>query len=297
MKHLIYDRVVSGPRMTILCVVSGSGTNYREIVKKNPNHNYVVFTNRPECGGAAIARENGHELIVLSHIPYLREARKKYGAGNVPRNAPERIRYEQDIFNLVEDRIKKQPDLICLAGYDQWTTDWMVDRYYPRILNVHPGDTTKGYVGLHWVPSAKAILAGDEAVRSTLFIVDKGEDTGPVLVQSRPLNIVQTLKELESKGTSGLVDGLLRVSSYARLRGITTYDEFKQGAGGKLLQVMERICTGLQDALKVAGDWVIYPFAVHDLLGRGRVEVDGRAVYVDGKQLPGHGWRMDEHPA
>jgi len=62
----------------------------------------------------------------------------------------------------------------------------MVEQYYPHILNVHPGDTTKGYDGLYWIPTAKAILAGDDSIRSTLFIVDKGEDTGPVLVQSFP---------------------------------------------------------------------------------------------------------------
>jgi phosphoribosylglycinamide formyltransferase-1 len=281
--------------MTILFFVSGSGTNYREVVKKNPDHNYVVFTNRPECGGAAIAREYGHELIVLSHIPFLREARKRYGAGNVPRNAAERVKFEQEAFNLIESRIGRQPDLVCLAGYDQWNTDWMVDRYYPKILNVHPGDTTRGYAGLHWLPSAKAILAGDEAIRSTLFIVDKGEDTGPVLVQSRPLNIVRALKDLDSAGTPGFLDGLLRVSSFARMRGITTYEEFRQSAGDKLLQTMERICSRLQDALKVNGDWEIYPFAVHGLIGRGRVEVDGRTVYVDGKSLPEYGWRMDEY--
>ncbi|HEX9896280.1 MAG TPA: hypothetical protein VGA85_01285, partial [Dehalococcoidales bacterium] len=98
--------------MTIVCFVSGSGTNYREIVKRDPNHNYIVFTNRPDCGGVAIAKENGHEVMTLNHIPYLREARKKYSAGNVPRNCPERIQYEQDISRLIEDRIGKQPDLM-----------------------------------------------------------------------------------------------------------------------------------------------------------------------------------------
>ena len=96
----------------------------------------------------------------------------------VPRNCFERIQYEKEAFRLIENKLGR-PDLICLAGYDQWLTDWTVGKYYPRILNVHPGDTTKGYDGLHWIPAAKAILAGDKSLRSTLFIVDKGEDTGP----------------------------------------------------------------------------------------------------------------------
>jgi phosphoribosylglycinamide formyltransferase-1 len=292
-RKLIYDPTKSGKRMTIVCFVSGSGTNYREIVKRDPNHNYVVFTNRPDCGGVAIARENKHQVIELSHIPYLRDVRKKYGAGKVPRNCPERLQYEQDLSRFIEDRIARQPDLICLAGYDQLSTDWLVDRYYPRILNVHPGDTTKGYAGLHWIPSAKAILAGDEAIRSTLFLVDKGMDTGPVLVQSGPLHIMKTLEELEAKGTEGLLEGLRRVSSFAREHAITNYEDFAQSAGKELSTIMERICASLQDALKIAGDWKIYPFAVHDLIARGRVAVDDRTVYVDGKQMPEYGYRLD----
>ena len=106
--------------MTIVCFVSGSGTNYREIVARNANHDYIVFTNRPGCGGVAIARSNKHEVIELSHIPYLKDARKRYGSGNIPRNCPERVEYEQRLCALIESRIGGEPDLICLAGYDQW---------------------------------------------------------------------------------------------------------------------------------------------------------------------------------
>jgi phosphoribosylglycinamide formyltransferase-1 len=293
-KQLVYDPAGSGGRMTILCFVSGSGTNYREIVARNRDHRYLVFTNRPGCGGVAIARENKHEVIELSHLPYLKDAPRKYGSGKVPRNCPERIKYEQDLSRLIESKIGGDPDLICLAGYDQWLTDWMVDKYYPRILNVHPGDTTKGYDGLHWIPSAKAILAGDEVIRSTLFFVDRGEDTGPVLVQSGPLNIARTLGELEDK-TEGLLIGLTEVTSFARRHNIRTYPAFAEKAGTELLGIMGNIGSNLQEALKVAGDWKIYPFAVHDLIARGRVQVAGRTVYLDGQEMPACGYRMDEY--
>ena len=295
MRQLVYDPTKSGEVMTIVCFVSGSGTNYREIVTENRNHNHIVFTNRPDCGGVAIARENRHAVIELSHIPYLRDARKRFGSGNVPRNCPERVKYEQELCRLIEGSIGREPDLICLAGYDQWLTDWMVDKYYPRILNVHPGDTTKGYDGLHWVPSAKAILAGDEAIRSTLFFVDKGEDTGPVLVQSKPLNIAQTVNELELKGTEGLLKGLHKVTSFVTTNNIKTYIDFEEKVGEELSGMMEHVCRNLQDELKVAGDWKIYPFAVHDLIAQGRVQVAGKTVYVDGKKMPEHGYRIDEY--
>jgi len=296
MPQMIYDPVKSGQRMTIVCFVSGSGTNYWEIVARNPEHHYLVFTNRPGCRGAEIARANKHPVIELSHVPYLREARTKYGAGKVPRNCPERMQYEQDLCRLIENKLGQQPDLICLAGYDQWTSDWMIDRYYPRMLNVHPGDTTKGYDGLYWIPSAKAVLAGDKFLRSTLFIVDKGEDTGPVLMQSKPLYIAPTLSELESKGENGLKKGIHVIATFARHNRIKTYETFKEQADEELQKTMEHVCSNLQEALKVKGDWEIYPFAVHDLIARGRAAVEGRTVYIDGKRMPVWGYRLDEHP-
>ncbi len=276
--------------MTIVCFVSGSGTNYREIVRANSSHKYIVFTNRPGCSGIDIARENKHEVIELSHLPYLKDTKVRYGSGNVPRNCTERVNYEKEVSRLLESRIGREPDLICLTGYDQWLSDWMVEKYYPRILNVHPGDTTKGYDGLYWVPSAKAILAGDEAIRSTLFFVDKGEDTGPVLVQSRPLTIAQVLCESGLRG----IEGLNAVTNFTKTHGIKTYEEFQKKAGTELFEIMERICRNLQDMLKVRGDWEIYPFAVN-MIAQGRVGLEGRTVFIDGEQLTRCGYRMDEH--
>jgi folate-dependent phosphoribosylglycinamide formyltransferase PurN len=293
-KQFIYNPSLHGNRMTIVCFVSGSGTNYERIVARDPNHDYVVFTNRPGCGGAQLATKNKHPVIELSHASYLRDARKKYGPGNVPRNCPEREKYEQDIWSLIEARIHKEPDLICLAGYDQWTTDWMVNRFYPRLLNVHPGDTTKGYDGLHWVPTAKAILAGDEGIRSTLFLVDKGKDTGPVLVQSKSLNIVRALGAKESEGAKGLLADFHKVVDYAKRQAITSYERFNDLAGIEGKETIKQVCVALMGKLKIEGDWEIYPFAVHDLIAHGRVEIDDRTIFIDGRQLPEYGYRLDE---
>jgi len=292
MSELVYDPVKSGKKMTIACFVSGSGTNYREIVKNNPDHDYLVFTNRPGCGGTEIATENNHKVLELSHIPYLREARKKYGPGKVPRNVPERIQYEKDVCHLIENEIGKQPDLVCLAGFDQLNSDYMVDRYYPRVLNVHPGDTTRGYVGLHTIPFAMAILAGEDSVRSTLFFIDKNMDNGPVLVQSAPLKIAETLAGLDMKEPQRLIEGLHRVLAFAGASRITTYNEFKEKADEELQKVMNNICSNLQESLKVEGDWKIYPAAVQ-LIAAGRVKVEGRDVFLDDKKLPEYGYRLD----
>lgn len=289
MRQHVFNPVKSGTTMKIVCFISGSGTNYREIVSRDPAHKYLIFTNRPGCGGEAIAREFGHEVVQLSHLPYFEEARKKYGTGSIPRNCPERLAFEQKAIMLIEEKLGGQADLICLAGYDLWSTDWLVDRYYPRILNVHPGDTTRGYTGLHWIPAAKAIIAGEASLRSTLFFVDKGGDTGPVLVQSAPLIIEPTLSE----AGADLKWKYLKILDFIQINNIKTFAEFKLKSDAGMLQSLERICTYLQDQLKMKGDWQIYPYAVHDLIAKGRIEVDGRDIYLDGNLLPEFGFRLD----
>ena len=62
-----------------------------------------------------------------------------------------------------------------------------------------------------------------------------------------------------------------------------------------LAQRLEAISRDLQNDLKEVGDWVIYPFAVHDLLAKNRVELEDRTVSIDGKPIPEYGYRMDEH--
>jgi hypothetical protein len=89
--------------------------------------------------------------------------------------------------------------------------------------------------------------------------------------------------------------GLKRISDFVTLHNIKTYDDFRSKADEELQKAMGNICIRLQDALKVKGDWEIYPFAVHDLIAQGRVAVDGRAVFIDSKQMPSWGYRLDEN--
>lgn len=290
----VFKTQTRGQIMKVVCFISGSGTNYREIVKSNPGLDYLVFTNRPGCSGLEIARRNGHPYIELSHVPYLREVRKRYGPGKVPRNCPERLAFEKEAVRLIEVKLGKKPDLVCLAGYDQVNTDWFVERYCPGILNVHPGDTTRGYDGLHAIPAAKAIIAGEKELRSTLFFVDKGVDTGPVLAQSVALSIAGTLKLLDETGTQDLQKAFSVIMQYIVENHISNYTEFIDQASDSLKNKMDTVCSALQDELKVRGDWKIFPFGVK-LISQGKVMVDGRRVFVEGKELPVYGIRMDEN--
>jgi folate-dependent phosphoribosylglycinamide formyltransferase PurN len=267
--------------MKYACGVSGSGSNYEKIYERNPQGEHLVFSNAPHCAGVAKARNNGAPVALLDSTRYFHEM---WGLEKIPRNGVERDSYDMAIMTLVEQGLGERPGLVCLAGYDLWIGAWMVGRYYPTILNVHPGDSK--YPGLGWRPTAKAILAGEESVRSTVFFVDESDDGGPVLIQSASLPL------------SRWDDQLREIRKFAESMDVRSLSRFREAAereGKSLYRWLEEISTRIQDVLKVEGDWRIYPFAVHELIAKGRVSLDGRAVYVDGVKMPDNGWQVDEY--
>lgn len=279
--QLIFDP--SSIPMVYACGVSGSGTNYEKIYERDPGKRHIVFSNVPDCAGIDKARKNNVPVVSLDSSKYFREM---WGVERVPRYGIERNSYDRAMMTLVEQTLRQKADLICLAGYDLWIGDWMAERYFPHILNVHPGDA-KNYVGLGWRPSAKAILAGETSVRSTVFFVDASNDGGPVLIQSASVPLSRWDKELRD------------LRRFAEKVGAMTLDRFQSAAKNEgrndLYQALEVVSSSIQGVLRDEGDWKIYPFAVHDLIGRGRVALDGRTVYIDGVQMSEEGWQVDTY--
>ncbi len=277
---LVYDP--SFAAMRYACGVSGSGSNYERIYEWNPDRDHVVFGNALGCTGIAKAKNNGAPTLVLDSEVYFHDM---WRLEKVPRHGVERDSYDRAIMTLVEQTLNGQPDLICLAGYNLWVGSWMVGRYYPRILNVHPGDARK-YAGLGWIPIAKAILAQEESVKSTVFFVDESDDGGPVLIQSASLPLSRWDSELRD---------VRRFSDRRDARTLKSFREAAREEGSDLYQALQEISGGVQEVLKVEGDWKIYPFAVHELIGKGRVAVEGRTVYIDGVEMPEEGWQVDRY--
>lgn len=278
---LVFDPA-SSTAMRYACGVSGSGTNYEKIYERAPDRYHIVFSNAPGCAGIGKAKTRGAPVVELDSKRYFSEM---WGLEKVPRHGIERNSYEMALMTLVEQALNGQPDLICLAGYDLWVGDWMVSRYYPRILNVHPGDARK-YTGLGWIPIAKAILAEESSVKSTVFLVDQSDDGGPILIQSASLPLSRWNDELRD------------VRRFAERTDARTPGAFKEAAHRErsvFYRSLEEVSARIQETLKVEGDWRIYPFAVHELIAKGRVAIDGRAVYIDGVKMPEEGWQVDQY--
>lgn len=293
MRSLIYDPSTHSP-MNVAVFLSGSGTNFEALYNEqkrleslgSPRYGRIsfIFTDIPECRGANTARR----LDIPTKVIDVKLFNQELGVNEIlSTDSPARVGFDALSIYLMEQVL--QPDLICLAGYERWLSPYFVERYRNRILNVHSGDTSKGYIGLGEKAVADAILAGEETTRSTIFFVDESKDMGSVLVQSHPIPVF----------TQDNKDDLEQALKYVSNNRLTNVREFQRASkedeeANRWLQTLLKLSKEVQGRMKEKGDWPSYKFAVHHLIAQGRVAIDGRTTFVDGVKLPPYGFRLDE---
>jgi phosphoribosylglycinamide formyltransferase-1 len=72
------------------------------------------------------------------------------------------------------------PDLVVLAGFMKLTGPAFLARFGGRTLNTHPA-LSPAFPGMHGPRDALAY--GVKVTGATLFVVDEGVDTGPIVAQ------------------------------------------------------------------------------------------------------------------
>jgi phosphoribosylglycinamide formyltransferase-1 len=74
-----------------------------------------------------------------------------------------------------------EPDLIILAGFMKLVGGCFLDRFGGRLINTHPA-LLPSFPGMHAVRDALGY--GVKLTGCTVFLVDAGTDTGPVIAQA-----------------------------------------------------------------------------------------------------------------
>lgn len=74
-----------------------------------------------------------------------------------------------------------EPDLVVLAGFMKLVSDDFLTRFENRIVNTHPA-LCPSFPGMDG--PAEALAYGVKVTGATLFIVDGGVDTGPIIAQT-----------------------------------------------------------------------------------------------------------------
>ena len=157
--------------LRVAVMVSGGGTNLQAIID-------AVDSGR-------ITNTELVAVISNNKNAYALERAKKAGIRDIvvsPKDYESREAFNQALIETV-DALKV--DLIVLAGYLVVIPPEMIDRYENRIINIHPSLMPSfcgtGFYGLK-VHEA-ALQRGVKVVGATVHFVDKGTDTGPIILQ------------------------------------------------------------------------------------------------------------------
>ena len=146
----------------IAVLVSGSGTNLQALLDDpvvRP-HITLVLSDRPDVFSLDRARDAGVESAVIE-----------------PDAFPDRSDFDLAVLALLEDR---RIDTLVSAGYMRLLGKPVLDVYGGRWLNVHPA-LLPSFPGMHGVRDALAY--GVKVTGVSVFLVDEGVDTGPIVAQ------------------------------------------------------------------------------------------------------------------
>ncbi|MGI0044266.1 MAG: phosphoribosylglycinamide formyltransferase [Nitrososphaeraceae archaeon] len=176
--------------MKLAILISGRGSNMDAILTairkgKIPQARPVlVLSNLPEARGLTIAREkfDVHTEVLVS-------------------NGLNGWEYDKDVMTLLQKyEISPTNGLICLAGFMRLLSPQFVSLFRNKIINIHPS-LLPSFPGLH--AQRQALEYGVKISGCTVHFVDKGLDTGPIIIQkSTPV--------LQSDTEESLSDRILR---------------------------------------------------------------------------------------
>lgn len=157
--------------LRIAVLVSGGGTNLQAIIdaiaagKITDTEIAAVISNNRNAYALERAKQAGIKDIVVS-----------------PKDFETRDVFNENLLKIFQE---VNPDLIVLAGYLVVIPEIVIDAFENRIINIHPSLIPAfcgtGYYGLK-VHEA-ALKRGVKVVGATVHFVDKGTDTGPIIMQ------------------------------------------------------------------------------------------------------------------
>ncbi len=106
----------------------------------------------------------------------------------------ERPAVEKKIVRHLE---RRQVDIVALAGFMKLLTPWFLEAFKGPVVNVHPSLLPK-YPGIHGIE--ESYRSGDGELGITIFRVDAGTDTGPIIVQkSFQRKTSESIEEVEAR--------------------------------------------------------------------------------------------------
>jgi phosphoribosylglycinamide formyltransferase-1 len=149
----------------VVVLVSGGGTNLQALIDATEVADYpanvvAVGADRPDIVALERAVTAGIPTFVAAPEQYL--DRESWDAA------------------LAESTAVYRPDLVVLAGFMRLVGPIFLDRFPNRVVNTHPA-LSPAFPGMHG--PRDALDYGVKITGCTIFVVDGGVDTGPIVAQ------------------------------------------------------------------------------------------------------------------
>ncbi|WP_248583030.1 phosphoribosylglycinamide formyltransferase [Nocardioides sp. InS609-2] len=149
----------------LVVLVSGSGTNLQALLDACADPGYgarvaAVGADRDDIEGLARAEGAGVPTFVRKVRDYV-----------------SREHWDRALTDAVA---AFDPDLVVSAGFMKLVGEDFLSRFEGRMLNTHPA-LCPAFPGMHG--AAEALEYGVKVTGATLFVVDGGVDTGPIVAQ------------------------------------------------------------------------------------------------------------------
>jgi phosphoribosylglycinamide formyltransferase 1 len=157
---------VPGRPARLVVLVSGAGTNLQALLDACTDPAYgarVVAVGADRDGVEGLARAERAGVPTFVHRVKDHDSREAWDAA------------------LTAACRAHDPDLVVLAGFMKLTGTTFLDAFGGRCVNTHPA-LSPSFPGMHG--PADALAYGVKVTGATLFVVDEGVDTGPIVAQT-----------------------------------------------------------------------------------------------------------------
>jgi len=150
----------------VAILISGRGSNMAALIQAARTADFpaeiaVVISNRSDAGGLEKAAASGVATLTIESKPF----------------GTDRAAFEAALQSALDQH---KIDLICLGGFMRLFTADFVQRWYGRMLNIHPS-LLPSFPGLD--PQGQALRAGVKISGATVHFVIPETDAGPIVMQ------------------------------------------------------------------------------------------------------------------
>jgi len=209
------------PPLHIGVIASGRGSNFQSILNEIEQGRLhakvrILIVDNPDAFAIERAKKHGIECLVI---------------------LPKEFSTKDEFYSTITDELKRREvGLVVLAGFMRIVGTPLINEFPNRIMNIHPA-LLPSFPGLHG--HAQAIDYGVKISGCTVHFVDKGMDTGPIIIQAAvpvyDTDTEETLSERILKLEHRIYPEAIRLFSENRLKvegrrvkiiGSTSSDDF-----------------------------------------------------------------------